>query len=283
MATVTTTTAAVALDEKWAAKVLMATESNLVLANLVDRYDAEVSQSGDVVHIVNIADLGNASAITQGSEVSFVANTEAENTITVDQWAGLGVEIPDIVKAQSHTDLMSKYTDKIGYSIARTVDSSLAGLATGFSQNVAAGTAWTVAEVLSAIELLDLADAPQSDRAFVVSPRAMTQLRSLAEFTLYDRTGEKGLPVGGNNGYVGNVFNVPVYQSTNVDETAGTPNTVNNMMFHKEAMGLAMQKSPNIESDRNVRKQQHDIVGSVLYGFSELRDSFGVSVDFDYT
>lgn len=49
MANVTTTTAAVFNPEKWSAKTLLATEANLVFANVVDRYDADVKQAGDVV------------------------------------------------------------------------------------------------------------------------------------------------------------------------------------------------------------------------------------------
>jgi len=282
MATVTTTTAAVAIPEKWAAKVLMATEANLVLANLVDRYDADVKESGDIVHITNIGNIAT-SDVTQGSEVTFTANTETENTITINQNVAAAVEVADIARIQSQPNLVSKYTDKIGYALAKDVDTKIAALSTGFSQTVAAGTAWTIEEVISAIELLDLADAPSSDRAFVIDPRSHSQLRGLAEFTLYDNTGAKGVQTGANNGMVGNVFGIPVYVSTNVLQTAGTPNTSENMMFHKEALGLAMQKSPTIETDRNVRKLTTDVVGNVLYGVKELRDSFGVRVDFQYS
>lgn len=279
---VTTTTAAEHIPEKWAAKVLMAAESNLVIANLVDRYDADVKQSGDIVHVAKIADI-DAAAKTQGSAVSFTNNTEGTATITVDQYAAGGVRLEAIVEAQSQTNLLDKYTKKIGYGLAKAVDTTLAGLATGFSQEVDAGTGVTIAEVVSGIQTLDLADAPMDDRHFVVDPRTMGQLRQIAEFTRYDATGAPGVPAGGNNGLVGNIYNIPVYMSTNVDVTSGTPNVVNNMLFHREALGLAMQKSPTIESERNVEYLSTDVVGWVLYGAAELRDTFGVRFEFDYS
>lgn len=282
MATVTTTTAAVGISEKWAAKVLMATESNLVLAKLVDRYDADVKEHGDIVHVTNIANI-SGSSVTQGNEVTFTANTETEKTITIDQNIAAGVEIADIARIQNAPDLVTKYTEKIGYALAQSVDSSLAALSAGFSQTVSAGTALTLAEVTSGIRLLDSADAPSDDRHFVVDPYTMEALRGIAEFTRYDATGSAGVAVGGNKGLVGNIYNIPVYMSTNIDVVAGTPNTVNNMLFHREAMGLAMQKSPTIETDRNVRKLTTDIVGNVLYGVAELRDTFGVEFNFQYS
>ncbi len=280
MATVTTTTADDALTEQWAAKVLMAAESRLVVANLVDRYDAEVSQSGEAVHVVNIADI-DASAKSQGSEVTFTANTEGSQTITVDQYAANGVEVEDIVAAQTNIGIVDKYTKKIGYGLAKFVDSALTARVAGFSQEVDAGTAVTIAEIVSGIQLLDLADAPAEDRAFVVGARTMGQLRQIAEFTRYDATGAPAVTTGGNKGLVGNIFNIPVYMSTNV-LIAATPDSEHNMLFHKEALGLAMQKSPKIETDRNVRKLTTDVVGSVLFGSAELRDTFGVRFEFDY-
>lgn len=260
----------------------MAAESNLVLANLVDRYDAEVKQAGDIVHVAKLADV-DAAAKTQGSAVSFTANTEGTATITVNQYAYGAVRLEGIAEAQSQTNLLDKYTSKIGYGLAKHVDSTLAALSTGFSQEVDAGTAVTLAEVVSAIQTLDLGDAPMDDRHFVVDPRTMGQLRQIAEFTRYDATGSAGVPAGGNNGLVGNIYNIPVYMSTNVSVTAGTPNVVNNMLFHREAIGLAMQKSPTIETERNVEYISTDVVGWVLYGAAELRDSFGVRFEFDYS
>jgi len=279
----TTTTAAVFQPEKWAAKTLMAVEENLVMANLVDRYDKEVAQEGDVVHIPNLANVtAEDISSSQGDAIAFTNNTEAENTITLDKYYAAGVRVPSIVKAQTQSGLIEKYTKKIGYALAEQIDSDLTALQSGLSQEVDCGTAVSVAEVTQGIQTLDLANAPATDRAFVVDPRTMAQLRQLAEFTRYDATGSKGVAAGGNNGLVGNVYNIPVYMSTNIVTTAGTPNVVNNLLFHKEAFGLALQKAPMIEQERNVERVSDDVVGHTVYGVAELRDTFGVRFEFDY-
>lgn len=279
----TTTTTAVFNPEKWSAKTLLAVEENLVMANLVDRYDVDVKQEGDVVHIPNLANVtAEDISSAQGDAIAFTNNTETENTITLNQYFAAGVRIPSIVEVQSQNDLMGKYTKKIGYALAEKIDATLTALQSGLSQEVDAGTAVSVAEVVSGIQLLDLANAPATERAFVVDPRTMGQLRQLAEFTRYDATGMDGIPAGGNNGLVGNVYNIPVYMTTNIVTTAGTPNVVNNLLFHKEAFGLALQKAPTMESERNVERVSDDLVGHAIWGVSELRDAFGVRFEFDY-
>lgn len=286
MASQSTTTQAVFQPEVWSAKTLLATESRLVMANLVDRYDVDVKQAGDVVHIPNLANLTVEDIYSgtpgQGDAISFSSTTEAENTITLNKYKAAGVRVPSIVEVQGRGDFMDKYTQKIGYALADAIDGDLTALQSGLSQEVDAGTAVSIAEVVSAIQLLDLADAPAQDRAFVVDPRTMGQLRQIAEFTRYDAMGTNGIPSGGNNGLVGNVYNIPVYMSTNIVTSAGTPNVVNNLMFHKEAFGLALQKAPTIESERNVERVATDVVGHTIYGVSELRDAFGVRFEFDY-
>ncbi len=283
MANVTTTTAAVFNPEKWSAKTLLATEANLVFANLVDRYDTDVSQAGDVVHVPKLANISAANSYgSQGDAITLTANTETEATITLNQFATAGVRVPSVVDVQSQNDLMSKYTDKIGYALATYIDEQIAALVNGLSQEVDGGTSWSIDNITDAIQLLDLADAPMTERALVVDPRSMNQLRQIAEFTRYDATGSAGVPAGGNNGLVGNVYNIPVYMSTNVAVAAGTPNVVENVLMHKEAFGLALQKAPTVESERNVERVSDDVVGHTIFGVAELRDDHGVRVEFDY-
>lgn len=280
----TTTTAAEFQPEKWSAKVLMDVEENLVMANLVDRYDVDVKKAGDVIHVPSFLNMtAEDISSAQGDAISFTNSVAGEYTITLDKYYAAGARVPSVVEVQSQYDLMSRYTAKIGYALAEQIDASLTALVTtGLSQEVDAGTAITIGEVVSAIQTLDLANAPATERALVVDPRTMGQLRQIAEFTRYDATGSDGIPAGGNNGLVGNVYNIPVYMSTNIVTTAGTPNVVNNVLFHKEAFGLALQKAPTVESERNVERVSDDIVGHAIWGVAELRDSFGVRFEFDY-
>lgn len=277
MPNVTTTTSAVLIPEVWSADILRATESNLVMANLVKRYDADVKNGGDVVHIPNLANLAAADK-SAGTAVTFQANTETENTITVNKHKVTPFLVEDIAKVQSRYDLRGEYTSKAGYAIAKAIDSDLLGLYSGLSQSVAGGSGITDANVISAIEYLDVADAPRDNRSFVIHPEAMADLRNLDKFTRYDATGTAGLQTGAKNGLVANVYGVDVYMTTNVVEVAGTPNSLQNLMFHKEAFGLALQQAPKVESEYSVDYLGTKVAAHTIYGVAELRDAFGVKV-----
>lgn len=277
MANVTPTTGANFIPEVWSADIMRHTRRNLVLANLVKRFDGDVKNGGDIIHIPRLAEVA-ARSKTPGTAVTFDAATEAEYTITVDQHKYFAFTVEDITKAQSRTDLRSEYTEAAGYALAKAIDSSIAGLYTGLSQTEAGGAAITDANIISAIEKLDAADAPRDNRSFVIHSEAMADLRGLDKFTRYDAVGKMGVQDGRNNGLVANVYGVDVYMSNNVVEVAGTPNVLHNLMFHKEAFGLASQVSPKTEAEYSVDELGWKVAAHTLYGVNELRDTFAVDV-----
>lgn len=280
MANMTNTTHAVFLPEVWSNEILDEVEANLVLANLVTRKDMDVAKAGDTVHIPTVAGL-TANDKTAGNSITYEADTETEITLSIDQHKVAAFELEDITRVQADYDMRKIYTARAGYAVAKALDTELADLHSGFSQGVSAGTALEESEVITAIEFLDNADAPQTDRSFVVHPEAMADLRAIAAFTRYDATGNKGVAGGGNNGLVGNVFNIPVYMSTNVATVAGTPDVIHNLLFHKEAMALAKQYGPKTEAQYEVDDLAWKVAVQCIFGVTELRDTFAVDVELE--
>lgn len=277
MANVTTTTAAVFIPEVWSSEIFRHVRSNLVMANLVKRFDSDVKNGGDVIHIPRLAEV-TARTKSAGTDVTYDAATENEYTITINKHKYYAFVLEDIAKVQSRYDLREEYTRAAGYAIAKTVDSDLLALYTGLSQTQDAGAAIDDADVIGAIQFLDVADAPRDNRSFVIHPEAMADLRNLDKFTRYDATGQQGLQTGAKNGLVANVYGVDVYMSTNVAEEAGSPNFLHNLMFHKEFAGLAMQMAPKTEAEYSVDKLGWKVAAHEIYGLSELRDTFAVDV-----
>lgn len=215
---------------------------------------------------------------TPGTAVTYDAATENEVTLDIDQHKYFAFTVEDIVKAQSKYDLRSAYTEAAGYAVAKAIDSSIAALATGFSQTVTAGAALEDADVIDAIQTLDAGNVPRENRAFVIHPEAMADLRALDKFTRYDAVGKNGVQDGRNNGLVANVYGIDVYMTTQITETAGTPNLLNNMMFHKDAIVAAIQVAPKVESEYSVDELGYKVAAHTIYGVKELRDAFGVRV-----
>ena len=154
MANQTVTTGAVFIPEVWSNDILRIVEASLVIGPRVHNYSADVKNMGDIIHVPSISEIA-AAAKSSGTDVTSTANTESEIQIAIDQHWYTSVKIEDILKIQSKADLMSEYTEAIGYGVSKKMDATLAALAAGFSQTVGtANTALTDANILRAHSVL---------------------------------------------------------------------------------------------------------------------------------
>lgn len=275
---ITVTSAANFIPEIWSPEVKRAVESNLVMARLVVRdFEGEIQRMGDTVRITDISNL-TVAAKTADTDVNFETITEGQTTITINTHQYAAFKLEDITKVQSNVDLLSEYANKIGYALAKKVDTDVLGLYTAFSQSVGAdNTDITAATFLSAIEYLDLADAPETNRSGVFHANQKSAFLNVDQFVRYDATGIGGQQNPIIRGQFGELYGISIYFTTNIT-TTGSPAGDHNLVFHKEAMALAMQRDIRIQSQYNIRSLANEVVGDVLYGYVEYRDTFGVVV-----
>lgn len=277
---VTTLVGGVFNPELWIPLVQKATESNLVAANRFFDVSGfgEIKRKGDVIHVPK---LSNYTAIdkTANTELPSSATTESEVTLTINKHKGIRIAVEDIEAAQSAYDLMSMYTEKIGYGLAKALDTDLMSLYSGLSQTVGATTATDAnlsdTQITRAMRFLDVAEAPMADRSMILSPYAIEQMRLLDKFTRYDSTGQDSSPI--TNGKFGTIYGVPVYVTNQVQSTSVIGGQLDhNLVVHKEAFIYATQKNPSIEKWRNGPQLADELIGQTLYGVAEYRDTFGV-------
>jgi len=268
----TTTTAANFIPEVWSKEVKMAVEQSLVFANLVKRFDMDVAQFGDTIHIPDLSNLV-ANNKTAQTSVTLQAPTEGVTNISINQHKETSFIVEDIVSAQSQYDLQSMYTQKSGYAIAEAIDDSVAGLYAGLSQTTGSGaSALADADILGGIELLDEANAPMNDRSFVIRPAAKADILALDKFALVN---ESGSSMGLRNGEIGDIYGVKVFMTTN---TPTVTTVAHNVLFQKEAFALAMQVNPRVQSQYKQEYLGNLVTVDTLYGVLEYRDTFGVDV-----
>lgn len=277
MAQVNDTTAAVMIPESWTRDVEFARDDKLVLADLVTRKYEKDLNVGDQVHIPFVSNLA-VEDVASGSDLTPAANTETEVVLVVDKFKGSAVEIFDKTKIQAKYDLPAAYKDRIGQALAEAVDTDLANL----WSTVAAGNQMTAVatvdydDVVDAVTLLDRANVPQDDRHMVVDARTLGDLRKEDMFTRYDATGVKGAFAQGDKA-IGEIYGIKVYISNNIAVYATpTPDEIKNMIFHRSAFALAMQKSPWMEMHRNPLGSAEYIIGRELYGVKTIRTDHAV-------
>ena len=259
----------------WSKQVLRATESNLVIADSVNRgfeADASVGKSVKVASIGNLA----ARAKTENTAIIYETVAETATTIVLNIWTYAAVGIEDIVKVQSQVDTQNEYQRKLGYAVAKDVDSKLAADFAGFSQVVGTlGTAASDANVLGAIKLLDDADVPQDDRFFIMTPAEKVAKLALDRWSnaLYIGTGD--MPV--KNGTLGNMYGLTLKVTTNLVKPAA--GQANNAIFHRDALALVMQRSPKTHVFYDIDVFTWKLAVEEIYGHQEMRDNFGILVN----
>lgn len=271
-----TTTHANFIPQVWAKEAQIARESRLVMANSVERHDMDVVDKGNIINIPKVSnftasDIGNDGSLTDS------ANSEGLVTITINKWKGISFNVPDILASQAAYDLMKLYSEKVGYGLGLVLEQDLLGLYTSLSGTYSVGTSatdLTDAVLRSAVEKLDNNRAPMDDRHLVVLPHSRNVFLGIDKFVRYDSI---PWPTGQNPVYKGNIgqlYGVEVLITPEVTTSGGT---AQNLMFHRSAFGLALQK--DIQIEKFARTQFADrIGGSELYGCAVLRDDHAVQV-----
>ena len=269
----TTVTGAKFLPEKWAKDAEIAREQNLVMASKVKRYDTDVADSGSKVHIPFVSNLVTT-AVADNTAVTFQAPTETEVVLNLNRQYESSFNIGDKLSAQTAYDLGKLYSEKIGYALAEKIETDLTSLYSVMSQSTGDGTAEiTEANIARALLYLDNAKVPQTDRHFVVRPSVMYSLRQIADFTEYQMTGKDGVQAGGSNGMVMNAYGLDITMTTTI---VSTSNHAQNLLFHRNAFALAIQKDVSVEQQRRADFLATGYVASALWGYTELRDDHGV-------
>jgi N4-gp56 family major capsid protein len=271
------------VPELWLTEVQKARETNLVAANRFFDVSGfgEVKKKGDVLHIPKLSNY-TAGDKTANTELPSSATTETEFTLTINKHKGLRIPVEDFAAVQSAYDMMSLYTGRIGYALAKALDTDLLALYSGLAQTVGA-TASTDGgisdtNIVRAIQKLDRAEAPRDGRSIIIDSFGMEDMRLIDKFTRYDAVGQANAIT---NGQFGTIYGIPVYISENVQTTSVIGGTLSRgLVVHKEAFAFAQQKSPSIETWRNGPQLADELIGQSIYGVAEYRDDHGVVLSY---
>jgi N4-gp56 family major capsid protein len=289
---VTTTTAATFIPEIWSDEIAAAYKKSLVAANLIKKMSFK-GKKGDTVHIP-VPTRGSASAKAASTQVTLIAATESEVTVSIDKHYEYSRLIEDIVEAQALSSLRQFYTDDAGYALAKQVDTNiiqLGRIAQGGANTAAytkgyiggdgstlyvAGSnnesALTDAGIRRAIQRLDDADVPMDGRYFIIPPSSRNTLMGLARYTEQAFVGESGNGNTIRNGEIGNLYGMPVFVSSNADTTSGSNAARVALMGHKD--GLVLVEQMGVRSQTQYKQEYLGTLftADTLYGVAELRD-----------
>jgi N4-gp56 family major capsid protein len=277
MAGSTTTTLNDLLPAITAEAMFVANERS-IMRGLVKNYSIPASNGKTIT--VPIYPVQSAAALTEGDEVSNTAVSTNGVTLTVSTVA-IRTMITDLVRASSASNVVADMGRLFGEAIAKKMDQDLLALFSGFSTGVGgASTAMSAALVAQAVARLRANAVPGDALACVVNPYVAYDLKK-------DLTNTFANPNAGiiqneamQTGYVGTLFGVPVFESSNIADT-GTAGDYVGAVFHRDALGLAMIGDISIETQRRASFVGDDIVASAHYGVGELYDGYGCKITAD--
>ena len=283
------------IPEVWSDEIIAAYKKNLVAANLFKKMSMK-GKKGDVMHFPSPA-RGSAAAKTASSQVTLIAESGTEKTVTINQHYEYSRLIEDFAEVQALSSLRRFYTDDAGYALATRIDTSLIQLGRGAQSGTAGsanydkaylagdgstlyvdgtnvGTALTDAGLRRAIQRLDDSDVPMDGRFLIVPPATRNTMMGLARFTEQAFVGDGGTI---RNGQIGDVYGVKVFVTTNAD-TATTTTTRIALLAHPEAFVLVDQLGVRVQTQYKQEYLGTLLTADTLYGVGELRDTSAVAL-----
>ena len=302
---VTTTTAAVFIPELWSDEVIAAYKSNLVVANLVTKINHK-GKKGDTIHIPKPT-RGSASVKAASTQVTLIAATETELSISIDQHYEYSRLIEDITSVQALESLRRFYTDDAGYALAKQVDDKIWTLAEGLqggtvgagsyanaviggdgstaydqtaNTNTGNGSTLTDAGIRKMMQTLDDADVPMNGRALIVPPVEKNTLLGIDRFVSWNNVGEAASANSIRNGKIGDIYGMEVYVSTNCPTEVAADASTNyrvGMMVHKDALVFAEQMGVRSQTQYKQEYLGDLFTADTIYGVGELRDDAGIA------
>jgi N4-gp56 family major capsid protein len=283
------------IPEVWSDEIIAAYKKNLVAANLFKKMSMK-GKKGDVMHFPSPA-RGSAAVKTASSQVTLIAESGTEKTVTINQHYEYSRLIEDFAEVQALSSLRRFYTDDAGYALATRIDTSLIQLGRGAQGGTAGsaaydkaylagdgstlyvdgtniGTALTDAGLRRAIQRLDDQDVPMDGRFLIVPPATRNTMMGLARFTEQAFVGDGGTI---RNGQIGDVYGVKVFVTTNAD-TATTTTTRVALLAHPEAFVLVDQLGVRVQTQYKQEYLGTLLTADTLYGVGELRDTSAVAL-----
>ena len=255
-------------------EVLYVSSERSIMRGLVRNFKVPAN-SGKVLQ-VPIYPTVTATAPGEASDLSSTTVTTTSQDITLVE-NGIMVELTDLSRATSETDVVRDLGRLLGEAIARKMDTDLTALFDGFSTEVGDGTAVTnAAAIFNAVSSLRENAVPNTDLACVVHPKIAYDIKAGLSATFANPN-----PGVGNealrSGFVGTIAGVPVYETSNMSNT-GNAGEYKGAVFHKDALGLAILNDLKIEIQRDASKRSQEIVATAVYGVKELQDTYGVEL-----
>ena len=277
---------AVFIPEIWAQAVRASFKKNLVMANVGTDYSSLVTAGGDTVNIPSVADVADAATKAPHVPVNYTNATEDSIALALTSHKYASAMVEDMGAVQSNSDLLSMYSDSIGYKLALGFETEIeaALAATTECINIAGNT---VAKTIDALTLAHISkvvmenDCPLSERTMILNPTLYASLFRIDDFIHISKTNTANI----QNGLVGSVMGMDVVLSNNITSTNHNDavdsddgaltngNVLGGFVVHNSALAYGFSKAPTVSSEYDIDYIAHKLVGDYIGGAKLVQDA----------
>ena len=277
---------AVFIPEIWSQAVRASFKKNLVMANYGNDLSSLVSGGGDTVRIPSVADVADAATKDPHVPVNYTNATEDSLSLSLTSHKYASAMVEDMGVVQSNSDLLSMYSDSIGYKLALGFETEIeAALATTTECINIAGN--TVAKTIDAATLAHISkvvmenDCPLSECVLILNPTLYSSLFRIDDFIHISKTNRADI----SNGLVGSVMGMDVVLSNNITSTNANAavdsddgalndnNVLGGFVLHKDALAFGFSKQPTVNSEYDIDYIAHKLVGDYIGGAKLVQDA----------
>lgn len=261
------------IPEIWSSAVFGYLERALRWRDKVDDYSSMVTAGGDRIHVPTISEV-TVQDKAENTAVEYDSTTESKVTLVIDKHKYASKMFEDVGMVQANGNLMSKYAEALGFSMAKQIDQDICTTITaGISSGATLGTDDTItdAEIETALASLGEADLDYRDGnlTFMVNPTLYADLLNNPKFVRFDAQGT------GNalqSGRLGEIYGIPVDMS-NALATGGT--AVSGVIFHKSSNAVAFQQGVRSQAQYDIDYLSTKVVFDAMYGLKTVHATRG--------
>lgn len=277
---------AVFIPEIWAQAVRASFKKNLVMANVGTDYSSLVTAGGDTVNIPSVADVADAATKAPHVPVNYTNATEDSLALALTSHKYASAMVEDMGVVQANSDLLSMYSDSIGYKLALgfEVEVEAALALTTECINIAGNT---VAKTIDALTLAHISkvvmenDCPLSECTMILNPTLYASLFRIDDFIHISKTATADV----QNGLVGSVMGMNVVLSNNITSTNHNDavdsddgdltngNVLGGFVLHNSALAYGFSKAPSVSSEYDIDYIAHKLVGDYIGGAKLVQDA----------
>ena len=255
------------------AEAMFVASETSIMRGLVRNFTMPL-RSGKVLQVPKYPTL-TAAAVSESADLSNTEVATAKSDLTVAE-NGIMTTLTDLARDASESDVVQDLGKLFGEAISKKMDRDLTALFSGFSQSVGNdGDDLTVAVLSQAATKLKAAGVPGPYYG-VFNPEQTHALKSSLTATFVNPNAGILQNEAMREGYIGRIVGIDIFETSNVVEDSAT--AYSGGVFSRDALGLAMMRDINIETQRDASLRGTELVATAVYATGELHDSYGVDV-----